>query len=288
MIQYNWCVRVCLRKQGVSLEQTLHYEDYWGLKRAPFENVPDPRFYFPSTRHEEGLHRLLYGIEARKGALMLTGEIGCGKTLLSRTLIQQHLSNERYDLALIANPTFESTDFIKEILYQLGVNQNGTKLDAVHALNDHLLQNLNKGRDTILVVDEAQAIDDVAIFEELRLLLNFQLNDRFLLTIILLGQPELRTKVEAFAQLSQRIVIRYHLMPFNAEEVGEYVDFRMQAAGASRVVFNPEAMQAIYDASGGIPRKVNTIADLALLIGYMEQCRQIEPEVVKKALMEAR
>ena len=177
---------------------------------------------------------------------------------------------------------------MKEILYQLGVNQGGTKLDVVHALNDHLLHNLNKGRDTVLIVDEAQAIDDVAIFEELRLLLNFQLNDRFLLTLILLGQPELRTKVEAYAQLSQRIVIRYHLMPFDAEGVGEYVDFRMQAAGASRVVFMPEAMQAIYDASSGVPRKINTIADLALLIGFMEQCKQIGPEVVKKAFMEAR
>ncbi len=264
----------------------MHYEDYWGLKRAPFDNVPDPRFYFPSSRHEEGLHRLLYGVEARKGALMLTGEIGCGKTLLSRTLIQ-HLSHERYDLALIANPSFEVADFIKEILYQLGVNQNGTKLDMVHALNDHLLHNLNKGRDTVLIVDEAQAIHDVAIFEELRLLLNFQLNDRFLLTLIMLGQPELKTKVEALAQLSQRIVIRYHLMPFSAEEVGDYVDFRMQAAGASRVVFASEAMQAIYEASSGVPRKVNTIADLALLIGFMERCKQIGPEVVKKAFVEA-
>jgi len=265
----------------------LHYEDYWGLKKAPFENVPDPRFYYPSTRHEEGLHRLLYGIEARKGSIMLTGEVGCGKTLLSRTLIQQHLSNERYDLALIANPSFDATDFMKEILYQLGVNQSGSKLDIVHALNDHLLENLNKRRDTVLIIDEAQSIVDVTIFEELRLLLNFQLNDRFLLTLILLGQPELRTKVDAFPQLSQRVVIRYHLMPFSAEEVADYVDFRMHAAGASRAIFMPEAMQVIYDASGGVPRKVNTIADLTLLIGFMEQCRQIGPEVVKKAFMES-
>jgi general secretion pathway protein A len=265
----------------------VHYEEYWGLKRAPFDNVPDPHFYFPSPQHEEGLHRLLYGVEARKGALMLTGEVGCGKTLLSRTLIQ-HLSHERYDLALIANPSFEVSEFIKEVLYQLGVDKNGTKVDMVHALNDHLLQNLNKGRDTVLVVDEAQAIHDVAVFEELRLLLNFQLNDRFLLTLVLLGQPEFKTKVEALAQLSQRIVIRYHLMPFSAEEVGEYVDFRMQAAGASKMVFTPEAMQVIYEVSGGIPRKVNTIADLALLIGFMERCRQIGLEVVKKAFMESR
>jgi general secretion pathway protein A len=264
----------------------LHYEDFWGLKKAPFDNVPDPRFYFPSSRHEEGLHRLLYGVEARKGAVMLTGEIGCGKTLLSRTLIQ-HLAHNRYDLALVANPSFEVADFVKEILYQLGINQSGSKLDIVHALNDRLLENLNNGKDTVLVVDEAQAITDPAIFEELRLLLNFQLNDRFLLTVILLGQPELRSKVEALKQLAQRIVIRYHLMPFNAGEVGDYIDFRMQAAGASRTVFTAEAAKAVYEASGGIPRRVNTIADLALLIGFMERCRLIGADVVKKAFVEA-
>jgi len=264
----------------------LHYEDFWGLKKAPFDNVPDPRFYFPSSRHEEGLHRLLYGVEARKGAVMLTGEIGCGKTLLSRTLIQ-HLAHDRFDLALIANPSFEVVDFMKEILYQFGVNQGGTKLDMVHALNERLLENLNKGKDTVLVVDEAQAITDLEVFEELRLLLNFQLNDRFLLTVILLGQPELRSKVEALKQLAQRVVIRYHLMPFNVDEVGDYIDYRMQAAGASRVVFTPEAVAAVYEASGGIPRKVNTIADLALLIGFMDRCRQVGLEIVKRAYVEA-
>lgn len=217
---------------------------------------------------------------------MLTGEIGCGKTLLSRALIQ-HLAPDRYDLALVANPSFEALDFLKEILYQLGISQSGTKLEMLHALNERLLENLNKGKDTVLVVDEAQAIYDLAIFEELRLLLNFQLNDRFLLTLILLGQPELRSKVEALKQLAQRIVMRYHLMPLNADEVSDYVDFRMQGAGASRVVFTPEAIVAVYEASGGIPRKVNTIADLALLIGFMDQCRLVGPEVVKKAFVEA-
>ena len=265
----------------------MHYEDYWGLKKAPFDNVPDPLFYFPSAKHEEGLHRLRYGVEARKGAIMLIGEIGCGKTLLSRTLIQR-LAHERYDLALIAHPNFSAADLLKEILYQLGINQNGTKLDMVHALNERLLENFNNGKDTVVIIDEAQAINDPAIFEELRLLLNFQLNDRFLLTLILLGQPELQSKVEAFEQLAQRVVIRYHLMPFNADEVGDYIDFRMQAAGASRVVFAPEAIVAVYEASGGIPRKVNTIADLALLIGFMERCLKIGPEIVHKAFGETR
>ncbi len=264
----------------------MHYEGYWGLKKAPFDNVPDPRFYFPSVRHEEGLQRLLYGVEARKGAVMLTGEIGCGKTLLSRALIQ-HLAHDHYDLALVANPSFELADFIKEILYQFGISQKGTKLDMIHALNERLLENLKKEKDTVLVIDEAQAINDQGIFEELRLLLNFQLNDRFLLTLILLGQPELRSKVEAIKQLSQRVVIRYHLTPFTMDEVGGYIDFRMKAAGASRVVFTPEAIEAVYKTSGGIPRKVNIVADLALLIGFMERCKQVGPRVVRKAVVEA-
>src|SRR5437879_13329608 len=120
---------------------------------------------------------------------------------------------------------------------------------------------MNKGRDTVLIVDEAQAIQDVAIFEELRLLLNFQLNDRFLLTFILLGQPELSTKVEAFVQLSQRIVIRYHLTPFSTEEVADYIDFRMQAAGASWVVFVPEGIQVIDVVSDEVAGGCNRVYD---------------------------
>lgn len=264
----------------------MHYEKFWGLKKSPFDNVPDPRFYFPSSRHEEGLHRLTYGVEARKGAIMLTGEIGCGKTMLSRALIQ-HLAQERYEVALIANPSFNASDFLKEILHQAGVSPKRTKLTMLHALNDRLLENFREGKDTILLVDEAQAITDPEVFEELRLLLNFQLNDRFLLTLILLGQPELRSKVEAITQLSQRVVIRYHLLPFTAKEVGDYIEFRMKAAGASRAVFTPEAVIAIYGASGGIPRKVNTIADLALLIGLMDRRRMIDPDVIEKAVREA-
>jgi len=264
----------------------VHYEEYWGLKQAPFDNVPDPKFYYPSTKHEEGFHRLLYGVEGRKGAVMLTGEVGCGKTLLSRTLIQ-HLAQDRYDLSLLANPSFEVVDFMREVLYQLGINLNGSKLDSIHAINDRLVENLRKGKDTVLVIDEAQNITDVHIFEELRLLLNFQLNDRFLLTLVLLGQPELRSKIDALKQLSQRIGIRYHLMPFDLSEVEGYVEFRTRAAGATRPLFTKEAIEVIHQASGGIPRKINTLCDLALLIGFMERCEQVDNEVVDKAFVES-
>ena len=195
----------------------MHYEDYWGLKLSPFENVPDPKFYFPSSKHEEGLHRLLYGVEARKGALLLTGEIGCGKTTLSRQFIQ-HLAHERYDTALIANPAIDAQEFVGEVLYQFGLAGNGSKLDRLHQLNEHLLENLKKGKDTVVIVDEAQAIKDDSVFEELRLLLNFQLNDRFLLTLIMLGQPELNARINAIQQFAQRIAIRFHLPAFDLQE----------------------------------------------------------------------
>jgi len=262
----------------------VHYEDYWGLKLSPFENVPDPKFYFPSPKHEEGLHRLLYGVEARKGALLLTGEIGCGKTTLSRQFIQ-HLAHERYDTALIANPAIDAQEFIGEVLYQFGLTGNGSKLERLHHLNEHLLENLKKGKDTVVIVDEAQAIKDDSVFEELRLLLNFQLNDRFLLTLIMLGQPELNARINAIQQFAQRIAIRFHLPAFDLQETTKYMEFRLQTAGADRrPIFSPDAIDLIFRSSGGIPRNINTMADLALLSGFLERKAQIDGPVVSRVI----
>jgi general secretion pathway protein A len=262
----------------------VHYEDYWGLKLSPFENVPDPKFYFPSPKHEEGLHRLLYGVEARKGALLLTGEIGCGKTTLSRQFLQ-HLAHERYDTALIANPAFDAQEFSGEVLYQFGVAGGGSKLDRLHRLNEHLLENLKKGKDTVVIVDEAQAIKDDSVFEELRLLLNFQLNDRFLLTLIMLGQPELNARINVIKQFAQRIAIRFHLPAFDLEETTKYMEFRLQTAGADRrPIFSTDAIELIFRSSGGIPRNINTMADLALLSGFLERKAQIDGPVVGRVI----
>ncbi len=266
----------------------MHYEDYWGLKLSPFENVPDPKFYFPSPKHEEGLHRLLYGVEARKGAVLLTGEIGCGKTTISRQFIQ-HLAQERYDTALIANPAIDAQEFLSEVIYQFGLSTSGTKLDKLHQLNEHLLKNLQKGKDTVIIVDEAQAIQDDSVFEELRLLLNFQLNDRFLLTMILLGQPELNARINAIKQFAQRIAVRFHLPAFDLPETTRYMEFRLQTAGADRrPIFSPDAIELIYRNSGGIPRNINTMADLSLLSGFLERKAQIDAAVVGRVIEDFR
>ncbi len=260
----------------------MHYEEHWGLVAPPFDNVPDPHYYFPSAKHETARQRLLYGIQARKGAVMLTGEIGCGKTLLSRALIL-NLPRATYDVALVANPALSRTEFLAEVLYQFGLDSRGSKADALRRLNDHLLANQRDGLDSVLVVDEAQAIEDDRAFEDLRLLCNFQLNHRFLLTLVLLGQPELKSRVEGITQLNQRIAIRYHLNPFTAEETGAYIAARMQAAGCAREVFTKDACYQVFERSRGVCRLINSLCDLSLLLGCEEKAICIDASLVERA-----
>ncbi len=263
-------------------KQALSYETYWGITELPFENVPDPKFYFPAPMHEEALHRLLYGIQTRKGAVMLTGDIGCGKTLLSREL-GLHLTGRQYELALIANPSFGVEDFLTEVVYQLGMEPTRTKVKLLHMLNDHLLDNHKKDKQTVIVVDEAQAIPDNQVFEELRLLLNFQLNDRFLLTLVLMGQPELNDRMMVLKQFAQRISIKFHLGTFSQEETAQYVGFRMKAAHCQREVFSKEALAIIFQHSAGIPRNINRLCDLCLLIGYMDRATNVDQKTAERA-----
>jgi general secretion pathway protein A len=266
-------------------KKMLSYETHWELTHLPFENVPDPKYYFPAPMHEEALHRLLYGIQTGKGAVMLTGEIGCGKTLLSREL-GLHLTGRQYDLALIANPSFGVEDFLAEVVYQLGMEPTRTKVKLLHMLNDRLLDNHKQGRQTVIVVDEAQAIPDDQVFEELRLLLNFQLNDRFLLTLVLMGQPELNDRVTTLRQFAQRISIKYHLGYFTEEQTAQYIRFRMQAAKCQKEVFTKEALESLYKYSGGVPRNINTLCDLCLLIGYIDRAAMVDQKIVERAAAE--
>lgn len=259
------------------------YREHWGLKELPFENVPDPRFFYPSPEHQEALMRLFYAVNNRKGAAMLTGEVGCGKTILSRTLVQD-LSGDRYEIGLIANPSLPPLDFLREILYQLGVESHSiSKLDLLHALNDVVVKNLNAGKDTVIMIDEAQAIDDEATLEELRLLLNFQLNERFLLTLILIGQPELREKVGRIRQLEQRIAIKYHLGPLSPEETRKYVLYRLEKAGLQKDIVLPDAFSLIHSMTHGIPRDVNNLCDLSLLLGFGSRAQEIDAQLIQKA-----
>lgn len=260
------------------------YEKYWGMYRLPFENVPDPEFVYLSSKHDEALIRLLYATKSQKGAAMLTGEIGCGKTTTSRLFIQG-LAADEYEIGLVANPMLAPMDFLKEILYQLGCDKTAdTKTDLLRILNETMMENLQKNKKTLLIIDEAQAIDDVATFEELRLLLNFQLNDKFLLTLILIGQPELKEKVAQIEQLQSRIAISYHLRPLDLQDTARYIIFRLKKAGVKKAMFTKEAIKKIYVYTRGVPRRINNICDLSLLVGYSLQAKVIDSKLVQKVI----
>ncbi|MDI6687278.1 MAG: AAA family ATPase [Desulfobacterales bacterium] len=259
------------------------YLEYWGLKRFPFENVPDPEFMYYSGKHEEAMVRLIYAAKRRKGAALLIGDVGCGKTVLSKVFIQQ-LPVDEYDIGLITNPTLKPSDFLKEILYQLGLNPDtNSKADLLGILNERMLENMKQDKTTLLIIDEAQLISRET-FEEIRLLLNFQLNDRFLLTLFLIGQPELRDIVKGIEQLDQRIAIKYHLNPLDFEETVKYIVFRLKNAGLTRNIFTRQAVDEIYDYSQGVPRKINNVCDISLLIGFSSKEKVINSKIIKEAI----
>jgi len=259
------------------------YLEYWGFQKYPFENVPDPEFMFYSPEHKEALARLVYAVKRNKGAVLLTGEVGCGKTMLSRVFIQQ-LAESEFDIGLITNPALSPIDFLKEALNQIGLNsQSNSKHELLNILNVAMVENMKKGRSTLFIIDEAQMISGET-FEEIRLLLNFQLNDRFLLTLVIIGQPELRDKIRAYKQLDQRITNRYHLNPLNIDNTRAYIAIRLEKAGQANNMFTPAAVDEIYNHSEGVPRIINNICDLALLVGFSMKTGKIDVDIIRKVI----
>jgi type II secretory pathway predicted ATPase ExeA len=260
------------------------YEAYWGLSEPPFDNSPNPKFFYMSPEHEEALVRMMYAVRQRKGCAMLTGEYGCGKTTLSRALIQR-LEAERYEIGLLTNPSWSPADFLREVLYQLGQETQETrKPELLHLLNDLFFRNFQAGRDTVVIVDEAQLIEDDNVFEELRLLLNFQTDDRFLMTLLLIGSTELATKVRRLRHLDQRIGIRYHLNTLDVSHTGAYIAHRLKMAGRESRIFTDDAVRRIFDATRGTPREINNICDIALLVGYSQRVSQVDAGIVAEVI----
>ena len=260
------------------------YNDYWHLKERPFENTPDPHFIYWSKQHEEALSRMLYVIKEKKGAALITGEYGSGKTVLSRELLNR-LPAGQYQVALLLNPILSPSALSKEIIHQLGgtVAASAAKAVVYNRLNELLIKLNKEGRTAAIIIDEAQAISK-ADFEELRLMLNFQLNDSFLLTLILLGQPELNVKVNNLPQLKQRFALKFHLNALSEAETKEYVLHRFKTAGGSGEVFAEAALVGIYKYSLGIPRLINNVCDLALLTGSGEGAQKIDQELIGKVV----
>ena len=225
--------------------------------------------------------RMLYVVREHKGAALITGEYGCGKTLMSRVLKAELLEENKYKGVFVLDPRLTGREFLKEITYQLsGGTMPNTKIETFHSLSNILRANHAVGKHTVLVIDEAQSIKKLDIFEELRLLLNFQLDNAFLLTIILLGSSELKGMIAKMPQFVQRMNVRYHINGLNEKESREYMQHRLTIAGATRQLFAEDTYSEIYLCSCGVPRRINTICDLALLVGFSNGLKTIDKKTI--------
>jgi len=262
------------------------YEAHWNLTASPFKNTPDLNLFYFSPQHEEAITRMFYTLIEGRGAMLLTGECGCGKTLIARLFYRElRNSRDKYTLVLIDNPNLNHLELLKEILFQLGLpNSSPNKIDLLQTLSNFLFENYNLGKKTIVLVDEVQQIQSKSTLEEIRLLLNHHQDHDFMLTLFLLGQPEFNETVLHFPQLDQRISTRFHLMPFSLKEVEAYIQYRLKHAGSSKNMFNLQAIKTIYDASRGIPRIINHLCDSALLKGYNQSKEIIDKELILEVL----
>ena len=265
------------------------YEQYWGLKEKPFKNTPDPRFFYESSAHEDALIKMFYTVTEGLGAGMLTGVFGCGKTAIGQTLCEK-LPKDKYKIAFIFNPQLEYVELLRAIvrnLKSLELPAKKTELSAdflLETLEKILENNARDGRETVVIIDEAHIIKNEEVFEELRLLLNFQRKDKFLLTLLLFGQPELRQKIEDNKQLEQRISMKCHLEAFGYQDTQKYIAHRIMVAGGLGSIFDKSAVDLIYDRSGGIPRRINRLCDFSFLIGMHKEVRSIDAKIVEESL----
>ncbi|BAL25650.1 AAA family ATPase [Azoarcus sp. KH32C] len=248
------------------------YNEYFGFSAAPFSIAPDPRYLFMSERHREALAHLLYGLRVDGGFVLLTGEVGTGKTTVCRCLLEQ--VPDDCDVAFILNPKLDTVELLATLCDELHIpapaGEHSIKV-LVDLINRYLLEANARGRKTVLIVDEAQNLSN-EVLEQLRLLTNLETNERKLLQIILLGQPELRERLAQpdMRQLAQRIVARYHLEPLSRPDVAAYVNHRLSVAGARQALFPDKVIDRLYRLSGGTPRLINVICDRALLGAYVE------------------
>ncbi|MCH7644273.1 MAG: AAA family ATPase [Myxococcales bacterium] len=259
------------------------YCKFYGLIRPPFEMTPDPAFLYLGETHREGLAILVYGVRSRKGFVMLTGEVGTGKTTLLHALLAQ--LDASTDSAYIFNPRLEPLDFFKLLFDDLGIQETCTsKAEYLLALNHFLIDRLKNDRTVLLIVDEAQNLSR-EMLEEIRLLSNLETPNSKLIQIVLAGQPELGEMLDRddLRQLRQRIVLRHELKPFDAAELEYYVEERLRLAGyTGKGIFKRSALRELFAVTGGVPRLVNVVCDGAFLTGYGRDQSTLGAEVIRE------
>jgi general secretion pathway protein A len=263
------------------------YEEFYGLTASPFNITPDPRYLFFSRGHREAFEHLLFGINQRRGFILLTGEVGSGKTTLSRAMLEQLRAG--FSTALILNPVMTGIQLIRAILGEFGLDDRGNdRVRLIGRLNEFLLEKATAREDVVLFIDEAQNMSD-ELLEQIRLLSNLETDEQKLLQIVLIGQPELREKLDTsqLRQLRQRITVRYHLHPIGRQETESYILHRLQVAGSNgRPTFSKAAVNSIHRRTRGVPRLINAVCDKTMLVGFVEGQDHLGRREVRRAARE--
>jgi len=263
------------------------YEKFFNFTESPFNLTPDPRFFFSSPKHEDAFSQILYGIQERKGFIVMTGEVGTGKTTLCRFLLDR--LDAKIKTSLLFNPNLTTIELLQAINQDFGIDiESRSKRELVDELNRFLLSELSQGGNAVLIVDEAQNLT-IDCLEELRLLSNLETPKEKLLQILLVGQPELRDKLslQELRQVNQRVSLRYHLDPLDLEETENYIGYRLKVAGGQeRVLFTPRVIDKIHRLTHGIPRLINILCDKALLAAYVADTKVINDTLIDRAQME--
>jgi general secretion pathway protein A len=275
------------------LTSTLMYKSFYNLKRNPFELTPDPFFLFPTSRHNEALATLYHGVRGHKGFVVLTGEVGTGKTLLLRCLLQLLRQSNDVAYAYVFNNRLSPVEFLQYIASDFGLPASGrNKGEILFDLSNYVIARGSRKLTTVLVVDEAHHLS-ADILEEIRLLTNLETTQEKLLQVLLVGQPELNDKLDSAAlwQLKQRIAHRSQLAPLDLNETRGYIERRLQLAGASSngcLVFLPDTIASVYRHSRGVPRLINTLCENALITAYARQKRSVTPEIIEDVAADLR
>jgi general secretion pathway protein A len=267
------------------------YKQFFGLTKNPFEISPDPYFYHATPRHNEALANLHYGVGRRKGFIVITGEVGTGKTLLVRCLLAE-LRKNNIAFGYVFNPLLSTTEFFQYIMADLGLQYSGrSKTEMLLDLNRFLIQRHARGLITALVVDEAQALRP-ELLEEIRLLTNLETSQQKLLQIVLMGQPELEAVLDSpgLRQLKQRVSLRCQLLPLDEEQTRSYVQSRLERAGAkpNPPIFDAEGLAKVYEYSRGIPRIINNLCENSMVAAFAREIRTVTPEMITEVASDFR
>jgi len=262
------------------------YESFYGLRESPFNLTPDPQFFYLGENHREALAQLIYGVREKKGFIVLTGEVGTGKTTIIRCFLETLMNGSNNTKAVfLFNPKLSVNDFIQYILRDLDLTIQGiSKGEYLNTLYEYLINAYQKEEKVVLIVDEAQGLDPL-LLEEIRLLSNLETSKSKLLQIVLVGQPELSQTLSRpnFRQIRQRINLQSHLPPLTEKEAGEYIQKRLKIAGRKDPLFMKGAVKEIYRKTDGVPRLINVLCDNSLLIGFASDKKLIDKKIVQEA-----